>query len=154
VKSAQRYLSSGFRQGFIPSSLFFSMFINDLCSCMRFSKFHFYADELQIYLSGDRKGLDEIISALNEDLAAISRWSAENGLLLLFNPCKLQAILISNSAVGMVLLGLFLGTEEILWCDAVTDLGVVIDGHLCFDRQVTKMCSRVYATLHCTYCVC
>jgi hypothetical protein len=37
-----------------------------------------------------------MISALNEDLAAICRWSTENGLLL--NPRKLQADLIS--AVG------------------------------------------------------
>jgi hypothetical protein len=25
---------------------------------------------------------------------------------------------------------------------------MVIDGRLCFDRQVTKICSRAYATLH------
>jgi hypothetical protein len=59
--------------GMYPISAVFSMFINDLCSCICFSKFHFYADDLQIYLSGDRKDLDEMISALNEDLAAISR---------------------------------------------------------------------------------
>jgi hypothetical protein len=119
------------------------MFINDLCSYIRFSKFHFYADDLQIYLSEDRKDLDEMIFALNEDLAAIFQWSAENGLLL--NPRKSQVILISSSAVGMVMPSLFLDTEEIPWCDAVTDLGVVIDGCLRFDlRQVTKVCSRVH----------
>jgi hypothetical protein len=52
-----------------------------------------------------------MISALNEDLAAIYRWSAENGLLL--NPRKSQAIMISNSVVSMVLSSLFLGTEKI-----------------------------------------
>jgi hypothetical protein len=51
-----------------------------------------------------------MISALNKDLDAISRWSVENGLLL--NPRKSLAILISNSAEGMVLPGLCLGTEE------------------------------------------
>jgi hypothetical protein len=71
----------------------------------------------------------------------ISRWSAKNVLLL--NSRKSQAILISNSAVGMMLPSLFLGTEDIPWCDAVTDLGVVIDGRLCFDRQVTKLCCTV-----------
>jgi hypothetical protein len=117
VDSAPRYLSSGVPPECIP--------------CIRFSKFHFY-DDLQIYLSGDRK-----------DLAAISGWLAENGLL--FNPRKSQAILISNYVVSMVLPSLFLGIrEEIPWCDAVTDLGVVIDGRLRFDRQVTKVCSRVY----------
>jgi hypothetical protein len=82
VKSTPCSLSYGVPQGCIPSPLFFSMFINDLCSCIRFSKFDFYADDLQMYLSGDRKDLDEMIAALNEDLAVISRWSAENGLLL------------------------------------------------------------------------
>jgi hypothetical protein len=96
VESAPRYLSSGVPPECIP--------------CIRFSKFHFYADDLQIYLSGDRKDLDEIISALNEDLAAISRWLAENGLL--FNPRKSQKILISNYVVGMVLPSLFLGIRE------------------------------------------
>jgi hypothetical protein len=43
---------------------------------------------------------------------------------------------------------LFLGTEKISWCDAVTDLGMVIDGRLCFNRQVPMVCSRVYPTLH------
>jgi hypothetical protein len=66
--------------------------------CVLVFDFHFYADDLQIYFSAYRKDLDEMISALNEDLTAISRWSAEYGLLL-----KSQAILISNFAVGMVL---------------------------------------------------
>jgi hypothetical protein len=53
VKFTSRSLSSGVPQGCIPSPLFFSMFINDLCTCIHFSNFHFYADDLQIYLSGD-----------------------------------------------------------------------------------------------------
>jgi hypothetical protein len=72
-----------------PISTVFFMFINDLCSCICFSKFHFYADDLQIYLSEDRNYLDVMISALNE-LDAISRWSAKNGLL--FKPLKSQAL--------------------------------------------------------------
>jgi hypothetical protein len=53
----------------------------------------------------------------------------------------------------MMLPSLFLGTEEIPWYDAVTDLELVIDGRLRFDRQVTKECSTVYAT-HCIDCIC
>jgi hypothetical protein len=75
----------------------------------------------------------ESIFALNEDLAAISRWLAANGFLL--NPRK-------------VLPSMFLGTKEIPWCDAVTDLRVVIKGHFHLDRQATKVCLRSYDTLH------
>jgi hypothetical protein len=65
-----------------------------------------------------------------------------------YNPRKSQAILISNSNVGMALPCLFLSAEEIPWCDVVTDLGVVIDGRLTYGRQVTRVCSKVYATLY------
>jgi hypothetical protein len=126
----------------IPSPLFFFIFINGLCSSIRNAKFHFYADDLQIYLSGDKKDLSGIISALNDDLASIARWAAENGLSL--NPRKSQAILISNSNAGLVMPHLFLGTEKIPWCDVVT----VIDSRLTFGRQVTRVCSKVYSTLY------
>jgi hypothetical protein len=38
-KSAPRALSSGVPQVCIPSPVCFSMFINDLCTCIRFSEF-------------------------------------------------------------------------------------------------------------------
>jgi hypothetical protein len=69
VKSSPLSLFSCVSQGCIPSPLFFSMFINGLCSSIRFAKFHFYADDLQIFLSGDKKDSNAIISALNDDLA-------------------------------------------------------------------------------------
>jgi hypothetical protein len=73
VKSSPRSLFSGGPQGCILSPLFFSMFINGLCSSIRLAKFHLYADDLQIYISGDKKYLSGIVSALNDDLASISR---------------------------------------------------------------------------------
>jgi hypothetical protein len=82
---------------------------------------------------------------LNDDLTSISRWAAENGWSV--DPRKSQTILISNSNVGLVLPHLFLGTEKIPWCDFVTELGVVTDGRITFGRQVTKVCSKIYATL-------
>jgi hypothetical protein len=91
------------------------MLINGPCLSSRFAKFHFYADDLQIYLSRDGKDLSGIISALKDDLSSISRWAVENYLSL--NPRKSQAILISNSNVGLVMPHLFMGTEKLQWCD-------------------------------------
>jgi hypothetical protein len=50
VKSAPRYLSPGVSQGCIPSSLFFICL--SIIFCVLVFIFHFYADDLQIYLSG------------------------------------------------------------------------------------------------------
>jgi hypothetical protein len=81
------------------------------------------------------------------DLEAIHRWSIEKGLLL--NPAKLQAILVSNSPPELPLPLLFLGDDITLkWKDVVTDLGLLINCRLRFGRHVTKICSRVYSTLH------
>jgi hypothetical protein len=122
------------------------MFVNCLSERIRHSKFHFYADDLQIYFSGNRSDLDGLIAQVNEDLEAIHRWSNENGLLL--NPVKSQAILVSNSPPGLPLPLLFLGDIALEWKDVVTDLGLLIDSRLRFGSHVTKICSRAYSTLH------
>jgi hypothetical protein len=41
------------------------MFVNCLSERIRHSKLHFYADDLQIYLSGNRSDLDGLIARVN-----------------------------------------------------------------------------------------
>jgi hypothetical protein len=126
------------------------MFINGLCSPIRLAKFHLYADDLQIYISGDKKDLSGIFSALNDDLALISRWVAENELSL--NLRKFQALLISNSNVGLVMPHLFLGTEKIPWCDAVTDRGLSLMAALLSVVRLRGFVPK--SMLRCVDCVC
>jgi hypothetical protein len=133
-------------QGSVLSPLFFSMFVNCLTERFRHSKFHFYADDLQIYLSRNRSDLDGLIARVNEDLEAIHRWSIKNELLL--NPPKSQAILVSNSPPELPLPLLFLGDIGLEWKDVVTDLGLLIDCRLRFGQHVTKICLKVYSHLH------
>jgi hypothetical protein len=72
ARSSPRTLFSGVPQGFVPSSLFF-MFVNCLSERIRHSKFHYYADDLQIYLSGNRSDLDGLIARMHKDVEAIHR---------------------------------------------------------------------------------
>jgi Reverse transcriptase (RNA-dependent DNA polymerase) len=145
-KSSPRSVLSGVPQGSVPSPLFFSMFIDRLRFVLRHCNFHFYADDLQIYLSGNKEDIADIIARVNEDLEAIFQWSTENGLLL--NPGKTQAMVVSNGAVVGPLPSLFLGGVPLEWRDEVNDLGLIIDSRLRFDGQVTKVCKKVYATLY------
>lgn len=146
VKSSPRPVLSGVPQGSVPSPLFFALFIDQLRFVLRHCKYHFYADDLQIYLSGDKSDIDGMVARVNEDLEAIFRWSTDNGLVL--NSDKTQAMLIANGAPMGPLPNLSLGGVSLNWKDVVLDLGLLIDSELNFDRHVTKISSEVYGTLH------
>jgi hypothetical protein len=47
------------------------MFIDSLRLVIWHCQFHFYADDLQIYLSGDKTDIDGIVARVNEDLEAV-----------------------------------------------------------------------------------
>ena len=146
VRSSPRPITSGVPQGSILSPLLFSLFINDLSSSLREAKFHFYADDLQIYLSGKRGNLGGLAARVNLELAAILDWSEKNGLLL--NAKKSQAMLIINRNSPQNLPRILLGTNPIEWSNHVRNLGIYVDSRLNFSRHVSAVCSKVYATLH------
>jgi Reverse transcriptase (RNA-dependent DNA polymerase) len=146
VRSTPRPLLSGVPQGSILSPLLFSLFINDLSGSLRDSKFHFYADDLQIYLTGKRGNLAGLANRVNSELAVILDWSRKNGLLL--NPRKSQAMLIINRNSPRNLPQILLGSEPVEWGSSVKDLGIYVDSRLNFSRHVSDICSKVYTTLH------
>jgi hypothetical protein len=126
LRSSSRTLFSGMHQGSVPSPLFFSMFVNCLSKCLEVClqmtcKF--------IY----REIVDDLIVRVIEDLGALS---------------KFQAILVSNSPPTVPLPILLLSDVALEWKDVVTDLGLLIDGRIRFDRHVTKICFKDNATLH------
>jgi hypothetical protein len=127
-------------QGSVPSPLFFAMFAKTVCP-------NEFVTRSFIFIQMTCKFIyREIVVTfrLIEDLERIFRWSTENELLL--KPTKSQANLMSNSPATMPIL--LLGGVALEWKDVVTDLGLLIDGRLGFGRHVTKICSKVYATLH------
>jgi hypothetical protein len=103
VKLSPRDVLPGVSQGSVTSPIFFAMFIDSLRLVIQHCQFHFYADDLQIYLSGDRNDIDSYVAHVNEDLEAVLRWSVENGLTL--NASKTQAMLISNDSLPDLFLG-------------------------------------------------
>jgi hypothetical protein len=67
-------LVAGVLQGCLISPLWFSLFFDNMTVVLEFSKFHMYADDLQIYHSRPRDMLSECIREVNSDLLRIFEW--------------------------------------------------------------------------------
>jgi hypothetical protein len=76
-----------------PWSIFlFVFFINDVSRVVKYSRFHIYPDDLQIYHSFSVLDLQRCYDEMNMDLQQIHEWATANGLKL--NSEKSQVILI------------------------------------------------------------
>jgi hypothetical protein len=62
--------------------LLFISYINDVSKVIKYSRFHIYADDLQIYHSSNVSDLQKCYDEINIDLQQIHEWATSNGLKL------------------------------------------------------------------------
>ena len=70
--------SSGMPQGLVLSPLLFTLFINNICSSLKFYQYMIFADDTQIYLSCLVHGINFIV----QDFGVIVRYATDNDLRL------------------------------------------------------------------------
>jgi hypothetical protein len=75
--------------------LLFSLFINDILSRISHCRYHLYADDFQLYLSGDIDSISDCINRMMLDLESLHKLTIENGLCL--NPRKKKAMIINTA---------------------------------------------------------
>jgi hypothetical protein len=90
-------LLMGAQQGTLTGPRLFSLLLNDLPATIRHCKYHCFADDFQIYLSGPQNDINEIFSQVNQDLDSICSWASSNGLVINFK--KTQAICFSAQKI-------------------------------------------------------
>lgn len=143
-------LASGVPQGCVLSPLLFSVFINTVTYCLS-SRFHLYADDLQLYTHFTVSEADVAVSNINRDLSVLSSWAASFGLLI--NPSKSQAIVIgSRYMCGSIdfssLPSVIYNGSIIPYTFTAKNLGVFFDQNLSWTTHVDQICKRVYAAFH------
>ena len=143
-------VTAGVPQGGILSPLLFSIFINSITSILN-TRYHLYADDLQLYEHASVDNIVGVINSLNNNLHNISVWSRKYGICV--NPDKCQAIIIGSSRQlskldHSKLPNITYNGTTINFTTTVKDLGIIIDDKLTWSNYVAEISRKVYASLH------
>ena len=126
-----------------PSWVLFTLYVNDLFRVPKHCEPLGYVDDTKLFLGFPASELDDVISAVNEDLKEISIWCCRNSLLI--NPDKTKLLYVGVPQLMRTLptplpSATMLGTQ-IKPVTVAKDLGVYIDCHLNFNEHITKTAS-------------
>jgi Reverse transcriptase (RNA-dependent DNA polymerase) len=137
-------VSQGVPQGSILGPLLFSLFINDISNSILFSRYHIYADDVQIYLSGSEENIESVVNQINTDLASISDWST-------LNSQKTQAMAISRNK-PLFIPPVKVCSTVIPYSTKVKNLGVIMNCNLTWEDQISTVVSSVNGALSRLWC--
>ena len=136
-------------QGSVLGPTLFSLYTTPLSKVIQNHpgiSFHFYADDMQLYVHLTHKNVALALDKLSHCLADVNRWLSTNKLKL--NPDKTEFIVFGSSSQREKLNHSFpvniLG-KLISPVDAVRNLGVWFDSEFSFSFHVMKVCKACFA---------
>lgn len=141
----------GVPQGSVLGPLLFSLYLADFETILNNSKYNFYADDLHVYIHCEPRNLSGAIHRLNEDIASILNWTADNCLVL--NAAKTQAIIMGtarylNFIDYGVLPNVTVDGTTVRFSSHVKYLGVTISSNLSWETHVTALTKKIWAVLY------
>lgn len=126
-------INQGVPQGSILGPLLFNIYINDLPNFLHRYNCLLYADDTTITLSDS--SIVSLTDKLNAALIDVTEWCCRNNLII--NPTKTKFMIFkSHHKVLGTLPELKLGSNQIVSCDCVQFLGIILDTNLKFTSHV------------------
>ncbi|MDD9361315.1 MAG: reverse transcriptase family protein, partial [Anaplasma sp.] len=133
--------SSGVPQGSILGPLLFTLFVNDVQSCLSYSSILQFADDMKIF-----RAIESVADCreLQEDIDRIGDWCSVNNLVL--NKTKTKVVTYSRKT-GQIMFPYKSESEKLERTELVRDLGVYFDSKLNFHSHMETTFASAMKTL-------
>ena len=140
-------LQRGVPQGSVLGPILFTIYTLALGDIVRRHDLngHFYADDMQLYVSFDIKdNPSHQVHRMEACIKDIKTWMAGNHLKLNDNKTEVITFRAPNVEMNMPIDVIQIGDYSIPPVQCVRDLGVVFDHHMTMHKNITKTCASCY----------
>ena len=134
-------VTSGVPQGSILGPFLFIIFINDISSCFKNSKFLLYADDLKVFTK-IKNASDH--TKLQEGLDRLDAYCIANKIQLSHQKCKSITFCKNKTVYSHVYT---IGGHPLESVSTMRDLGVLFDSRLHFNAHIDQITSRAFGML-------
>lgn len=139
--SSWMVISSGVPQGSLLGPLLFVMFINDIGTCFKYSKFQLFADDMKIYRKIDSL---EDSYLLQEDLLRVVSYCNVNNLDLNISKCLIISFSRKKNFINYVY---SVADQPLTRTSTTKDLGVILDSKLTYEHHIDHIVKKASSAL-------